>query len=150
MAKKKLKAKEDTYYDGILKVSAPPKRRPGRAPKVPDNLKDCLADLQNHTEAWIRRSNDVWFTSMSDLTHAWAEGTRTYEGIVEQYDDAIDALKRLAFKVKNSIGGLKKGKAEAEKRRAEEKKPRRQQKSKPASNPPPDETDYFGPDNGGS
>ncbi|MCY2987059.1 MAG: hypothetical protein NTY19_04225 [Planctomycetota bacterium] len=128
---------------------SPPTRpaRPGREPKVPDNLQDCLADLQKHTEAWIRRSNDVWFTSMPDLTHAWAKGTPTYEGVVEQYEEAIDALKRLAFKVRNGIASLKNGKATAEEKLADERTPPGKQKptKKPSSPPEPTEdTDYFG------
>lgn len=150
MAKKKPKAKEDTYREGLLEVSAPPKRPPGRAPKPATSLQGCLADLWDHTEAWIRRSNRVWFTGMPDLTHALEEGTPTYEGVVEQYEKAIDSLERLARKVKNDIAGLEKGKAVAEKRWADQKKSRGQRKSKPASNPPSDEKEYFGPEGGGS
>lgn len=149
MAKKELKVKEDTYYEGILKVSAPPNRRPGRAPKMPDNLKDCLADLQDHTEAWIRRSNDVWFDQTFRLLEM-AVGAGQHEESPEWYEYAINRLLDLKDRAAEGAKILRKGKAEAKRRVAEEKKSKRQQKSKPASNPPPDETDYFGLDSGGS
>ena len=75
-----------------------------------------------------------------------AYGTRTFDGIPERYDDAIELLQRLAAQAKDGITKLKAGKAVAKKKLAERKAPR-ESRSLPEPTSAPETTedpDYFG------
>ncbi len=147
MAKKK--SKEAAEYEALLLeygMPEPPKR-PGRRPKVPDNLPDVLDDINRHAAAWLRRCDDVWcnFTTIALLEIA--KNSLEYDGIPERYADAIELLECLADRAEGTIKRLKEGKALAEKRLAQQRasggkqKPAKKRSSAPK---PTQDEDYFG------
>jgi hypothetical protein len=115
MVKKKPKRNEPTRQNDDLESWSPPKQRRGRKSKVPGTLEACLADLTDHTEAWMRRFAAVWF----DFTFRrieLAEGAGSHEESPEWYDYVINRMLDLADRVEEGIKVLKKGKATAKRR----------------------------------
>ncbi len=120
MAKKK--AKEAAEYEALLLehgMPEPPKR-PGRRPKVPDNLPDVLDDINRHAAAWLRHCDDAWCSFTTIALLEIAKNSLEYDGIPERYADAIELLEVLADRVKDTIKRLKEGKAKAEEKLAQQ------------------------------
>ena len=85
----------------------------GTSDRPSANLAAAFDDIENHTAAWIRRYDEVWFSTTAIPLLEDAHGTSKFDGIPERYDDAIALLRSLAAKAKDGITKLKAGKAVA-------------------------------------
>jgi hypothetical protein len=147
MAKKKVKPAPAANEDPLTYGMPQPQKRPGRQPKPPATLAAALDDIESHTAAWIRRFDDVWFSTTTIPLLEIASKASTYDGMPERYDNAIRLLRLLADRAKDGITRLKAGKAVAEKNLAETRTSRGKPKSakNPSSAPEiTEDPDYFG------